>query len=430
MPKNVPNIVLRSEEVQEILEATPSWMIRWGNILVLSLIAMLLLLSWFIKYPDVIPSNAIITTEIPPQKEYAKSFGKIASILVVDDQNVHQDSPLAVLDNTASFRDVFLLKSILDTITFNSETFDFPITAIPILSLGDIQQSYSSFELDYLRYRNNKEFKPFSNDQKANVASEKELGFRLQMLESQKKSGLSELAIQKKDLDRNKVLLDKGVISAQDYERAQASYIRLENNIANVDNTISQTREAISNAKRTSRSTRINKTTEEIVLFKTVIQSLNQLKQAIKGWELSYVLKSNVHGKVSFLRDWKVNETVNQNELMFTIIPNENSKYIAQLRSPAQNSGKLRKGQTVNINLETYPSTEFGSLKGQIHHIGLFPDEEGLYSVKVALSTKLITSYKKEIPFKHEMNGTAEIVTEDLRLIERFLHQIRSVFKN
>ena len=48
------NIELRSEEVQEILEATPNWMIRWGNILVLTLIIMLFFISWFVKYPDII----------------------------------------------------------------------------------------------------------------------------------------------------------------------------------------------------------------------------------------------------------------------------------------------------------------------------------------------------------------------------------------
>ena len=41
-----------------------------------------------------------------------------------------------------------------------------------------------------------------------------------------------------------------------------------------------------------------------------------------------------------------------------------------------------------------------------------------------------MTSYKKEIPFKHEMNGTAEIITEDLRLIERFFQQFKNAFNN
>ena len=39
----------------------------------------------------------------------------------------------------------------------------------------------------------------------------------------------------------------------------------------------------------------------------------------------------------------------------------------------------------------------------------------------------MITSYNKDIEFKQEMRGAAEIITEDLRLIERFFYQFREV---
>ena len=76
MPDQLDDIQLRSEEVQEILTKVPHWMIRWGNALILFLTLLMLFLSWLIKYPDVIPAEAIVTTEIPPQKEYAKVTGK------------------------------------------------------------------------------------------------------------------------------------------------------------------------------------------------------------------------------------------------------------------------------------------------------------------------------------------------------------------
>ena len=45
---------IRSDEVQEIISAVPNWMIRWGITLIFGLIVMLIALSWFIKYPDII----------------------------------------------------------------------------------------------------------------------------------------------------------------------------------------------------------------------------------------------------------------------------------------------------------------------------------------------------------------------------------------
>lgn len=46
--------------MNEVLGATPSWMMRWGSLLLLGAIALLLLVSAFIKYPDVIPGRTSI----------------------------------------------------------------------------------------------------------------------------------------------------------------------------------------------------------------------------------------------------------------------------------------------------------------------------------------------------------------------------------
>ena len=115
--------------------------------------------------------------------------------------------------------------------------------------------------------------------------------------------------------------------------------------------------------------------------------------------------------------------------MVFTIIPQENSSYIAKLKTPAQNSGKIKVGQKVYVKLENFPEAEFGVLKGQVKNISLIPDQDGYYLIDVELPTRLITSYNKEIEFKHEMPGMTEIVTEDLRLIERFFYQFKDILK-
>lgn len=431
MPEDIQNIELRSEEVQEILEAVPNWMIRWGNTMVLLLIFMLLCLSWFVKYPDVIETQAIVTTQIPPQKEYAKIGGKFNAILVKDNQHVIPNQALAIIENAADFKDVFYLKSIIDTIPTNQrESFKFPVNNLPILFLGDIETSYSLFENNYIQYQLNKQLQPFSNEALANSFSVSELNRRLQSMQAQRHLNLVELDLKKKNLERNKILYEKGILSTQDYENKQIEYAQAESNFKNINLSISQLRESLSNARKSSKATQINETKENIILLKSVIQSFNQLKNSIKDWELQYVLKSTIDGNVSFLNYWNENQTVNRGDLVFTIIPSENSAFIAKLKCPAQNSGKLKIGQTVNIKLENYPDTEFGTLNGSIKNISLVPDNEGYYLVDVQLPKTLITSYKKNIEFKQDMSGNAEIITEDMRLIERFFYQLKNVFKS
>lgn len=431
MPENdLHNIDLRSEEVQDILTKVPHWMIRWGNVLFLSLILLLLLISWFVKYPDIILSEAVVTTEVPPQKEYARTSGKLDAILVEDNVSVKSGQPLAIIENTANYKDVFKLTSIIDTLTGNNRTFHFPIDSIPILFLGDVESSYSQFENSYILYQLNKEYDPFSNEATANRYSISELRRRLQTLLSQRSINENELALSKSELQRNKSLFDKGVVSAQEYENKQREYARAERAYKNFETQISQTREAISNAQKLSRGTEINREKEEVTLLKSVLQSFNQLKKAIRDWENRYVLQSDINGTVTFLNVWSVNQTVNQGDLVFTIIPSEEgASFIAKLKTPANNIGKVAIGQQVNIKLLNYPDQEFGVLRGTVERISLIPNNEGFYFIDVALPEKLITSYNKEIDFKQEMIGSAEIVTEDLRLIERFFYQFKNIIE-
>ena len=325
MSEKLKDIDLRSQEVQEILTKVPHWMIRWGNVLFLALIVMLLFMSWFVKYPDIIPSEVLITTQIPPQKEFAKITGKLDVILVADNQKVKNNQALAILENTANYQDVFKLKSVIDTIQVNSKSFSFPIDSLPILFLGDIESQYTLFENSYLQYQLNKELQPFSNEAIANKYSISELNRRLRSLQSQKEINKTELEFTNKNLLRNKTLFEKGVISAQDYENKQLQFAQAERNYKNFESSISQIREGISNANKTSKGTEINRVKEEMVLLKNVIQSFNQLKKSIKDWENQYILQSNIDGKVAFLNYWNTNQTVNQGDLVFTIIPSENS---------------------------------------------------------------------------------------------------------
>ena len=425
----IDEIDTNSEQIREILAKQPGFVLKWGISVIFIAVFLMLLATWIIKYPDIIHSEVILTTENPPQKEYAKVTGKIDTIFVSDSDNVSNQQPLAILENTANYKDVFFLKSILDTIQIQKHSFYFPIDELPILFLGEIDAALSTFETNYIHYVLNKELKPFTNEALANKTTTSELNRQLRNLQGQKALHKQELEFKQKDVSRSKTLFEKGVVSEQDYETKQLEYLQAERIYKNMASSISQLREAISNSKNTSKETEISSIREEKTLLKKVIQSFNQLQKSVKDWELKYVLSSKMDGQVLFLNYWSVNQTVNQGDLVFTIIPKVNSSFIAKLKTPAQNLGKVRIGQNVNIKLHNYPDYEFGVLKGTVTHISEISNKEGVYTIDVSLPKTLITSYNKEIEFKQEMQGVAEIITEDLRLIERVFYQFKKIFK-
>lgn len=426
MPANT-EIELRSEEVQEILTRVPNWMIRWGSAVILLILLSLFLVSWVVKYPDIITTQIIITTNIPPEKLVAKVSGKIEVILVNDKSLVSSNVPLAVIENSANYEAVFLLKSIVDTINIDKNKF--PFEKLKSAQLGEIESFYAVFQKESSADELNTNLKPYQVEGSAQSYEAIQLKERLSLLESQKSNNQSELVLQKNDLDRYEGLFKKGIIATQEFEKHKLTYLQVERNYKSLLSTISQLKSSLNELNKNSKTTQINENKENINLQRNVIQAFYQLKKAIKDWELNYVLRSSIDGKVSFLQLWAANQTVTAGDNVFAVIPTNESGYIGKVKAPAQNSGKIKIGQTVNIRLANYPDREFGIIIGNIKAISLTPDKEGNLLIDVSLPNGLATSYKKQITFQQEMSGTADIVTEDLRLLERLLYQFRDIFK-
>jgi multidrug resistance efflux pump len=428
MPDQLEDIELRSEEVQEILTKVPSSIIRYGNTLFLIVILLLLFISWFVKYPDIIVSQGIITTAVPPQKEYSKITTSIQHLLVQNDQKVQSGTILAVLQNAANYKDVLLLEQVLDTITYDKKNFQFPLDSLPILFLGDLEAPFAVFENAYIQYQLNKDLQPFDNDALANRSTRIQLQAQLRNMLSRKRIQKKELDFKKKELDRNKVLFEKGVIAAQEYELKQLEYAQNARAYQSIDASISQLRNQLSNTSSSLEGIKISRTKEDLQLYKAVIQSFIQLKKAVHDYEQLYILRATMNGLLGFTQYWQEDQQVQQGDLLFTVFPENYEAYIAALKTPMLNSGKLRAGQKTYLKLQNFPETEFGVLEGKVTTISQVPDKDGFYYVQIALSDTLITSYKKELKLQQETSVIAETVTEDLRLIERFFYQFKDIF--
>ena len=421
------DLKIYSEEVRDVLSAPPKAIFKWGNTILLVFILLLLFLSWFIKYPDIIRAEVLITTQIPPEKLVAKTSGKIQAILIDDKAIVNVNTPLAVIENAANYKDVFLLKAITDTISLSNSKF--PFEKLQAAQFGEIENSFAMFQKEYIASELNKQLQPYKVESSAQNFEAIQLRERLQLLEGQKEINKSELKLLKTDVERYEKLFKKGIISAQEIEKQRLIYLQAEKNYKSLLSSISQLKSSINELNRSSKTTVINESTTSINLERSVMQSFYQLKKAIKDWELNYVFRSSVKGTVSFLQIWSENQTINAGENMFSIIPSTEKGYIGKVKAVAQNSGKLQIGQKVNIRLANYPDREFGVIEGKLKTISLTPDKEGNLLLNIELPNGLQTSYKKQINFQQEMTGTADIVTEDLRLLERLLYQFRDIFR-
>lgn len=77
-------IELKSEEFQEVLGRVPSWILRYGIILIGILFLMLLGGSAIFKYPETVTATMTLTGTNPPAALIAKESGKLKEISISD----------------------------------------------------------------------------------------------------------------------------------------------------------------------------------------------------------------------------------------------------------------------------------------------------------------------------------------------------------
>ncbi|MBV8252636.1 MAG: HlyD family efflux transporter periplasmic adaptor subunit [Chitinophaga sp.] len=417
---------LRSEAVQDIMSEPPHWMVRWGNTVIFLLLLLILLMSYLIKYPVFVPSTVVISSENPPEKLEVRVNSKVEEIFVQDQQQVSKQQLLMVLQSTADYKDVLHLRAIMDTVTTGSLE-HFPLHETAGFKLGEIQADYNAFAKALTDAQLNERLQPYSPEY---VAAEQSLATsrsRIQTLQQQKKLEIAKLELSQKEFDRYQQLFGEKVVSAAEMDQARMKLLQAQQNVENVNISISQLQESISGIMKMRSGATINAQKDNINFNAQAGQLFEQLRKSLNAWEQNYLLLSSIDGSVSFQQFLGKNQFVKQGEVLFSIMPKERDLLMGRLQVPSVNSGKVKCGQKVLVKLDNYPYQEFGMVEGTVRNMASAPDKNGNYYVYILLPKGLQTSFHKKLPFDRELRGNAEIVTQDLRLIERVFYQLRKL---
>jgi hypothetical protein len=115
------------------------------------------------------------------------------------------------------------------------------------------------------------------------------------------------------------------------------------------------------------------------------------------------------------------------NKPLFAILPHSN-QLIAKAEMPVAGAGKVKVGQAVNIRLYSYPFEQFGMLTGKVESISEIPENKK-YTATIHLPNGMNSTHNKLLSFRPQLQGETEIITEDLRLLERVFYQFRKLLQ-
>lgn len=139
--------------------------------------------------------------------------------------------------------------------------------------------------------------------------------------------------------------------------------------------------------------------------------------------EKKYLLTAPVSGKINFVGFLQENQQLKTNQTVCFINPG-NSEYFAETFIPQDNLGKVKSGDEVLLKFSSYPSQEFGSVAGKLDFISTIPSDSG-YLAKIILPHGLVTNYNRQVQYREGLIANAEIITKDMRLLERLYYNFR-----
>jgi len=430
--RKIDDLNERSDQVRDILGQAPNWVIQWGISVVFISVILVLVGSALLSYNDIIPARITITSKNPPAYLETRSSGKLTNIFVDADETVVEDQVLAVIENTANLDDVKLLKSKLSEFSPDLNDFDSIQYVFPSnMKLGQIQQSFNAFRLQYQQYLNYYTFNPEKN-QISNLNLQ--LSTRRNMLISSKR----QLEIYRDELAASENIYKKyeklysskiGAISEKEYLEERTKYDIAKRNFESLESQIRSEQNAILVLNNNVNQASIGDKSSLLTSDQNLQEAKQNLENQIFQWEQQFVIKSPIDGKVTLFDVWNTYQNVDAGEILFTVVPNNINGIIGRVTMPVQNSGKVKEGQDVIVKLDNYPYQEWGSLKGTIKSISSVPKQgEAMYTIFVEMDRGLDTSFDKSLDFKQEMQGTAEIVVEELTILQRIFYQLREVF--
>lgn len=414
---------VRSAEVQEIIGRPPHWLVRWGITAFFGVLGLVLLSAWTIKYPETIDTPVKLTAINAPKTVQSRIRGKLVRLLADNNRRVQKGQILGWLESTASHRQVLDLSTKVDSmrkwLTAGKMGKIESLSFEDYSDLGELQNTFQTFEQAYRTFISYLPGRFYSRKQqqlKQEVAYNQML---LKQLKLQKELQQSDLQLTRKEYEAQKKLADRNLVAPLEIARKKGDLRAARLPLLQTESAIIR-----NHSQQIAKKQKFMELNRQIAQQKSIfLQALNSLQSAIDAWKEKYLLSAPVSGKFIYGGILQENQTLRAGQKVGYIQPG-NTHFFGELRISQHSFGKIFQGQKVLVRLSGYPYQEFGSVEGRLDYLSDVPVRDSIFVGKVSFPKGFTTNYGKTLSPRNGLMGNAQIITEDMTLLERFYNNI------
>ncbi|MBB6111192.1 HlyD family secretion protein [Mucilaginibacter lappiensis] len=410
--------VRHTDDMQDIITTVPSWILRWGITLFFGILVLMVSLSAFIRYPDIVNAQLKIESPNSPKPVVSKVAGKLIRLLVKENANVVAGQALAYMESTGDHDKVMnlatSLKELQTQVLQNKPVSPLLFSESDNIQLGELQSAYQTFYQEYLNY------KSAINDgfylkKKAFLQNDlMDLTKQAQQLNQQKQIQQRNFVIADDDYQMHKKLEKEKVETPAELRQQESKYLAQKEPLVQTESALITANNNYA-AKQKDILELDNQIREEKSKFQ---QALNSLISQAEDWKSKYVLTAAQSGKLSYSGIVQENQVLSVGQEVFNINPG-NEAFFGQMSIPQDNMGKIKEGQEVLVKLKSYPFEEYGMIRGRIGYIADVPYKDSIFVSRVDFKIRSASDMKKPIHLKQGMTADAEIITQDATILQR-----------
>jgi HlyD family secretion protein len=417
------DIFIEGDTIENLFSDDLSPFLKWGMTWLFVVGIALFSMTWFLRWPEVIKAPAVLTSSESPKPLVPKVQAKLSELYFANGDEVTKGAIVALLDNTAAINEVkelaVLLADIDSAYTESiEEVVGVTLDYFQLSSLGDMQASYEQFSRAYSELKFALSDIYLTNKLillSARVKSLKKMNYNLRL---QRNTIYQEYANSESTYNNEKGLYEKGSITKYELQDYESAMLNKRTSFQSIKNSIIQNE----GQQQDILEQRIQLTYSIEGQKNNFVQAFKSLKSAYAQWQNMYQLTSPIDGIISLPLSSQVGALVSPQAPVSYVMP-QGSLPIFQIKLPQQNFYQLDTTKSVRIKLSAYPFEDFGVLEGTLRSISAMPIE-GQYAAVVSLPKGLYSSFDKELSFINGMEGEAEIVLNDERLLLRLFRKI------
>lgn len=412
-------LTTRSEELADIMEQVPHWLIRSGVLMLMFVLLLIFGGSYFFPYTEKILLPVKLIAFDPPVPVIVNSGGYIDKVCVAEGSEVEQEDYIIYLRDSEKPEEVFVLECLIDSLRKVNRT---GIPNVPKDNLhfsGQFHLDYSELvsELKTLRLLTD-----YSLYEERIVLLDERIKRTQELIEdSRKQYSLreEEISLITGKMERDSILQSWRMLSLEEMEVSRRQYLSARSAFYDNDERLRSLELALLQLLQEKKENELSVTEEKISAMLRLDLLLDQTKARLEGWKMNHLITAPAAGKVYFNEELTLHMRLEAGKVIGLIVPQKVSSFKCTAAARGDEVVLIREGMLARLRIPGYESERGNHIEGivsGVSNVGI----GGLFKVSIELQRN-ISELSERFGVFYGLEGTAEIIVKKGRLFHKLL---------